>query len=1244
MRLFWSALLLLTSISANAQIIDPVFGIKGYLFTNVKEDSTVPPLDFALFPRETTKSHFVLPDGSTVFGIRIDADHIYGYTIEKGFAIGKLKPNGSLDSSFGMNGYFVFNQLLAQDIYSVQAEPDGKILVAAQKGLPTAPLIIRLQPWGDFDSTFGVNGQCLINQNWSNTRILRRPDGKYWIAAHYPTNNFQVVTTLLNNNGTVDPGYGTKFHTGTTATEYEMFITVDVNNYLSIHGARYLTNDTLIYTLRLQPNGVADPLHGTNGIFTYTNLPSKYLKKAQALANGKSLLAMNSDSSYLIRILPTGGLDTTYANKGIHTVQTIFGQAWLYDLFLRSDSVLLLSTYAQNTLKVVAINQDASFKATYGVWGSYSHPLNEYIQGNGTHTVLMGGPPTSPSNYSLSFSAVTPTGSTDNTIGTNGTASIRFTGMRETMGSVGKQSDGKIIVGGTLLPLEAYVPTKGAYLKRFLPDGTPDLTFGSNGLALSKDPGIQGIDDMMVLGDNTILGASGRYIRKFKANGVQDSGFASNGVFDLRTFYPTMDTNFVSIVRILVQPDGKILFTGYMISGNPKMIAGRLNPNGTLDAGFGSNGMFVLNAAGQQMIGSTLTLAPGGRIFIATRSAQLSTQPYMEVLRLKSNGTFDSSFGTNGMISYSEVSSNQKLKPTDLLVLPDNSFLVLLIRGNINTNGSFSSFYSGNVLRYFFNGTRDLNYGTGGMVSFNGCANRLHRRPDGKVMFAYLRSRDFSQNGAQVLGLSRLKVNGITDSTFGVNGHFLLERFSYMTSEKNTNPYEFHNYPVPAIAFPIDSANFLVGATSAFHRTDGILQKVGVVDNLPAQSFSLLDTLSSNTCNPIKLFWRTQNETATSQFLLERTSDGINYTTITTMNAGGNTNGFTTYNYSYPAPDSLMYTYRLLMTATDGTVIYSNTINRQLMAPTAPVISASGSTTLCTGATVNLQTIAGGNVQWYNNGVAITGATGQVYTASSAGNFYSQIVASGCNSAFSNIISVTTAASPLADGGPDVTICQGATVSIGTSPQTGNNYSWSPGTGIDQPNNPQPIVSPAATTSYTLTVVNQAGCVKKDTVVVTVIPIPATPAITISGSVLTSSAVTGNQWYKNGVAIPGATSQNYTASSFGSYTVKVTVNGCASTSSNALNYTPTAVTDPITGNFVTIAPNPVKNIMVVKTSQSFGQYRIRILDISGKLILSKETMRGTIEVDLSTYSAGTYFTIIENVRTGVTFQKLIVKE
>ena len=72
----------------------------------------------------------------------------------------------------------------------------------------------------------------------------------------------------------------------------------------------------------------------------------------------------------------------------------------------------------------------------------------------------------------------------------------------------------------------------------------------------------------------------------------------------------------------------------------------------------------------------------------------------------------------------------------------------------------------------------------------------------------------------------------------------------------------------------------------------------------------------------------------------------------------------------------------------------------------------------------------------------------------------------------------------------------------------------------------------------------------------------ATTICSGSSVLLTSSSATGNQWYLNGVAIPGAINQTYSVSASGTYTVFYTVGTCSSATSNSIVLTVNAATTP----------------------------------------------------------------------------------
>jgi len=148
-------------------------------------------------------------------------------------------------------------------------------------------------------------------------------------------------------------------------------------------------------------------------------------------------------------------------------------------------------------------------------------------------------------------------------------------------------------------------------------------------------------------------------------------------------------------------------------------------------------------------------------------------------------------------------------------------------------------------------------------------------------------------------------------------------------------------------------------------------------------------------------------------------------------------------------------------------------------------------------------------------------------------------------------------------------------------------YAWSNG------GNTQAInVSPLVTTTYTVTITFMGGATANASQTVNVIPaptptitsVPVVPTICAGQTVqLNTSTADSYQWYLNGSTIPGATSQNYTASSAGTYKVYVVVGSCSGFSANTVviinplpvaNVTPNSSQQLCWGTSVTLTANP----------------------------------------------------------------------
>lgn len=209
--------------------------------------------------------------------------------------------------------------------------------------------------------------------------------------------------------------------------------------------------------------------------------------------------------------------------------------------------------------------------------------------------------------------------------------------------------------------------------------------------------------------------------------------------------------------------------------------------------------------------------------------------------------------------------------------------------------------------------------------------------------------------------------------------------------------------------------------------------------------------------------------------------------------------------------------------------------------------------TICQGQSVSFTAGGGGTYQWYQNGIAIAGATGTTYNATQTGSYSVVATQNGCtdSSPIVNVIVQPVTPASITAGG-NTTFCQGGSVTLvgSGSGAAGQVYSWTllPNTPVG--NNNSLMVTQSGSYVFTLT---SNGC--PSTSPPTNVTVNSQPTAGISpASAQTicqgqSVLFVGNgggayQWYQNGVLIPGATSQSYSATQSGNYSVGVSANGC----------------------------------------------------------------------------------------------------
>ena len=134
----------------------------------------------------------------------------------------KLTPNGQLDASFGVNGWWTLDLIpdpnyltyRMESVSDIHIEPDGSIIVAG--GLAFIPsreqfAVRRISATGSIISTFGDNGLLLVGapeQRSVSKRLKFDPTGQYILCGVDFENNFgyELLILRFDMNGTViDP-------------------------------------------------------------------------------------------------------------------------------------------------------------------------------------------------------------------------------------------------------------------------------------------------------------------------------------------------------------------------------------------------------------------------------------------------------------------------------------------------------------------------------------------------------------------------------------------------------------------------------------------------------------------------------------------------------------------------------------------------------------------------------------------------------------------------------------------------------------------------------------------------------------------------------------------------------------------------------------------------------------------------------------------------------------------------------
>lgn len=298
------------------------------------------------------------------------------------------------------------------------------------------------------------------------------------------------------------------------------------------------------------------------------------------------------------------------------------------------------------------------------------------------------------------------------------------------------QADGKIVVGGYAYNNATY-PHSDFALARYNPDGSLDLTFGTNGLvytdfgtgtvmramSLQFDGKIVAAGYAVYPGGNA--GENGVVLARYDTNGTLDGSFGSGGKVI------TMGVvGYTGAHGLTIQPDGKIVAAGIGIGsghGGIDFALYRFTTNGVLDPEFGGGSGKVFTAISTNVssynyfdsangVGIQFgnnTLQNPDKLVAAGYYWNFNGNIVFAAARYLLDGTLDTTFGGNGIVTNSLTPSNESDFGQSVLVQGAGSFvtprkITIAGYGNAGTNYFFL------MVRYNADGSLDTSFGTNG--------------------------------------------------------------------------------------------------------------------------------------------------------------------------------------------------------------------------------------------------------------------------------------------------------------------------------------------------------------------------------------------------------------------------------------------------------------------------------------------------------------------------------------------------
>ena len=336
------------------------------------------------------------------------------------------------------------------------------------------------------------------------------------------------------------------------------------------------------------------------------------------------------------------------------------------------------------------------------------------------------------------------------------------------------QTDGKIVAIGT-----TYTPsfTSSIQVTRLMPDGSPDPSFADNGqytFSLNMETGaykclIKNDGKILIGGFTTDYAVYWSLLMQLNADGTPDLSFGDNGVV-----LHTMGVYENIIYALAIQDDGAILTAGYSQNSEYKNVPTvlKFSETGILDTSFGTDGAATIPVTEVDNDFSAISLQSDGKIVAAGHISNGMNWFSLLVARFDASGVLDPTYGTDGIVNMNlgnvddefydmvMLDNDEAILTGFVVSQPDFNFKLLLMKLDN---------YGYPALGFGLDG-----YTIWGEVPFS-FGDVMALQPDGKILVAG--STGELAPGNNDWALWRFNADGNIDNTFGTDGVATIDLF-----------------------------------------------------------------------------------------------------------------------------------------------------------------------------------------------------------------------------------------------------------------------------------------------------------------------------------------------------------------------------------------------------------------------------------------------------------------------------------